>query len=176
MINSRFLIYYILWRNLPDDLIELIYLKLPITNLIEVKDIDDIAKNIYLKYIDSIIKIQRFYRRNRVKFSDFEAETNDTKRKYLLARLYITKYPKKYFYYFLDWIAGLFASKTDQSDLYETFQKYENTRRYVWKVFTHEEFCIPYIEEAQCHFFIDCDIYHQANHLYKQSEWKFDIF
>ena len=164
------------FRSLPDDLIELIYLKLPVRKLTEVKDLDNISQRIYLKYISSIIKIQRFYRRNRVKFSDFEAETNYEKRKYLLARLYITKYPKKYFYDFLDWIASLFISKTNLYELYQKIQKYENSRRYVWKIFTHEEFCIPYIGEAQYHFFIDYDIYNQGRHIFEQSEWKFDIF
>ena len=107
------------FNEIPDDVKGLIFSQLPLDNLSQVKDVDNIGKEVYHKHLSSLKRIQRTIKRNRISWDAYEAETDLEKRKQMLVRLYITTYPEEDLYYYPHFL----AEKMRRLDLQEWIKK-----------------------------------------------------
>ena len=105
--------------NLPDELIGEIYKRLPFQKLDELHGIDPIAEELYQKHLRSIGVMQRAFKKHRISWDAYEAETNLEKRKQMLVRVYIATYPEEYLYIYPNFL----AEKMRRPDLLEWIEK-----------------------------------------------------
>lgn len=112
--------------NLPDELIEGIYKRLPFQKLADLHGMDSIAEEVYQKHLWSIGVMQRAFKKHRISWDDYEEETDLEKRKRMLVRIYIATYPEKYLYGYPTFL----AKKMRRPDLQEWIDNHPiKTRR-----------------------------------------------
>lgn len=116
--------------SLPIELIEKIYSYLSFDELGKIVEIDQIASDVLKRNIANISFLQRFIRKKRILWKDYENEQNLEKRKKMLVRIYITTYPEEFLYEYPLFL----ADKMRRPDLIEWIQNNPiKTRRDVQK-------------------------------------------
>ena len=101
--------------KLPFDMVESIYYSLPYDQR---GKIFYFSKDLYNKYLiekKSASKIQKFFRRNRVTWDNYDIIMNSRIKKKYLIRIYMATYPEKHLYTYPDF----FVKKIERNIRYE---------------------------------------------------------
>lgn len=112
--------------ELCDDVLGVIYSKLPIYSKCSMGHVNTLFHNIFLRNLVSIIKVQKWFRKHRIEWGHWEKEENPDKKKKKLVRLYMALYTNEE----LNKFPAFLANKLHRNDLKAWLSQNKiNTRR-----------------------------------------------